>query len=349
MKKQLLFVTLLISGMASAQTMDQSNEPAIGDLRQMFTCDSTTPKLENTIGSGVTWDYSQIIGLNGQTRTIEIIDPATSPNASSFPTSTKAFNIQGSLTNYFNSSTSQRVGQGFVFEEPSFGTVLAVFDTDDQIMVNYPFALNDNLADPFAGQLSFDFNGLPQNPLCTGRSYSSIDGQGNLLLPGGVNLSNVIRYKTLDTVFTQVVFVIPLDVEIIREQYEYYDFSSSNLPAFVYSSVTIQQTGATTPLLEQSIVLSSEQPTSNASIGSITESNITIYPNPADNQLIFSGDLENFTSVTILDATGRQVNSIAFDQLSGSNIWNVSELESGNYFVQLIGDKGIQVQQISIK
>jgi hypothetical protein len=351
MKKQLLFVTALITGMASAQTMDQSNEPSIGDLRLMYTCDSTTPKLENITGSGVTWDYSQLIGLNGQTKTIELIDPATSPNAASFTSSTKAFNIQGSLTNYFNSTTTQRIGQGFVFEEPSFGTVLAVFDVDEQIMVNYPFALNDNLADPFEGQLAFEFNGVPQNPTCTGRSYASIDGSGTLKLPGSVNLSNVIRFKTVDTVFTQVSFVIPLDVEIIREQYEYYDFASGNLPVFVYSSVTIQQIGATTPLIEQSVILSSEQPTSNAGMEDLSTLNVSIFPNPADNQLIFSGDLSGLALAKIVDATGREVKTIVLDEFnSGAKICDVTNLVGGNYFVQLISKGGvIQTKQISIK
>jgi hypothetical protein len=351
MKKQLLLVTTLITGMASAQTMDQSNEPAIGDLRLMYTCDSTTPKLENTTGSAVTWDYSQLIGLNGQTKTIELIDPATSPNAASFTTSTKAFNIQGSLTNYFNSTTNQRVGQGFVFEEPSFGSVLAVFDVNEQIMVNYPFALNDNLADPFEGQLTFEFNGVPQNPTCTGRSYASIDGSGTLKLPGSVNLSNVIRYKTVDTVFTQVSFVIPLDVEIIREQYEYYDFASGNLPVFVYSSVTIQQIGATTPLIEQSVILSSEQPTSNAGLENLSALNVSIFPNPANDQLVFSGDLKGLNMAKIVDATGREVKTIVFDGFNtGAKICDVTDLTSGNYFVQLTGEGGIQqTKHISIK
>jgi hypothetical protein len=350
MKKQLLFVTAFITGMASAQTMDQSNEPAIGDIRLMFTCDSTTPKLENITGSGVTWDYSQLIGLNGQTKTIELIDPATSPDAASFTTSTKAFNIQGSLTNYFNSTPTQRIGQGFVFEEPSFGTVLAVFDVDDQLMVNYPFALNDNLADPFEGQLTFEFNGVPQNPTCTGRSYASIDGAGTLKLPGNVNLSNVIRFKTTDTVFTQVSFIIPLDVEIIREQYEYYDFASGNLPVFVYSSVTIQQIGATTPLIEQSIILSSEEPTSYAGMEDLSSLNVTIFPNPADGQFVFSGDLNGLSMARIIDATGREVKTMVFDEInSGVKKCDVSDLVSGNYFVQLIGEGGVQLtKQISI-
>jgi len=195
MKKTLLLATL-ISSYSFAQTviMDQSNEPAIGDLKTMYTCDSLTDPLESTTGNGVTWDYTQLVGLNG-TRNLIVIDPATSPYSSIYTNSTKGYNIEGSLTNFYNSTSTERQSQGFIFEEPSFGTVIAHFDVNEQKTVSYPFANGDSFTDNFSGNLSFTFNGLAQNPSCTGRSYASIDGQGTLLLPSSTTIQNVIRYK----------------------------------------------------------------------------------------------------------------------------------------------------------
>ena len=82
MKKTLLLATL-ISSYSFAQTviMDQNNEPSIGNLKIMYTCDSLTDPLESITGNGVTWDYTQLVGLNG-TKNLEVIDPSTSPYSS---------------------------------------------------------------------------------------------------------------------------------------------------------------------------------------------------------------------------------------------------------------------------
>lgn len=341
MKKQLLYAALFLSATSQAQSLTQANEPVIGNTKLMYTCDTLTDPLAATTGNGVTWDYSQIIGMGGQTQTIEIIDPSTTANSASFPSSTKAFAIQGSLTNYFNSTATERVSQGFVYEEPNFGTVLAVFDTDEQTTIQYPFAYSNYFSDVFSGQLAFEFNGLPQNPTCTGASYATIDGQGTLLLPSSTSTSNVIRYKIVDTVFTQVVFVIPMDIEFIRTQYEYYDVANSSLPIFTHSSVKIQQAGATTPLMSQTIVLSSVQPTQNLGIAENT-SNYVVYPNPSEGLINFKGDFSSDASAIIFDNAGRQIKTI--ETLTNGQTLDLSSLNKGMYLV-VINNNGSQTTQ----
>lgn len=341
MKKQLLFTALLISSVSQAQSLTQANEPIIGDTKTMHVCDTLTDPYSTTTGTGVTWDYAQILGMGGQTQIIEIVDPALTAYASSFPTSTKAFSIQGSLTNYFNSSMTDRVSQGFVYEEPNFGTVLAQFDTDNQTTIQYPFANGDYFTDPFSGQLTFDFNGVPQNPTCTGNSYAWIDGQGTLLLPNLTTVSNVIRYKIIDTVFTQVVFVVPLDIEFIRTQYEYYDVANSALPVFIHSSVMIQQAGATTPLMSQTMVLSSVDPSADLGIEENT-SLFNVYPNPTEGLINFKGDFAENASAVIFDQTGRQVAGVS--SLTNSQTVDLSSLNKGIYLV-VIENNGSQTTQ----
>jgi hypothetical protein len=344
MKKQLLFTALLLSGVSQAQSLTQTNEPIIGDTKLMYVCDTLTPSYSSITGSAVTWDYSQIIGMNGDTKTIEIIDPSTTANASSFPSSTKAFSIQGSITNYFNSSPTARISQGFVYEEPTFGTVLATFDTDEQTTIQYPFAYSNNFSDLFAGQLSFSFNGFPQNPTCTGASYASIDGQGTLLLPNSTTLSNVIRYKIVDTVFTQVA-IIATDIEFIRTQFEYYDVASS-LPVFLHSNVMIQQAGSPTPIVEQTIILSSIEPTE--SLGLKEKSNsFSVYPNPSEGMVTFKGDFSADASAVIYDQTGRIVSTVS--SLTNGQIADLSSLNKGIYFVVINNNGAQSTQSITLK
>lgn len=328
------------------QSMDQNNEPVLGQNNQLFMCDSLTDPLNNITGTGVVWDYSQIAGFSGQTKVIEIVDPTTTANAASFPTSTKAFSIQGSITNYFNSSATERVSQGFVFEEPSFGTVLATFDTDAQTTVQYPFANGDAFEDAFSGQLSFTFNGIPQNPTCTGNSYASIDGSGTLKLPSATNLNNVIRYKIVDTLFTQVVFVIPLDIELIRTQYEYYDYANGSLPVFIHSSVIIQQAGATTPLLEQSVVLSAVEPTNFVGLSDSENVSFNFFPNPGNGNFVFTNNTNTSATITILDQTGRVV--YEQEHNNASNI-NLTQLKAGTYIARVNTNNKIFQSRIVIQ
>jgi hypothetical protein len=342
MKKQIFLSFLAIPFFNFGQSMDQNNEPTVGQNNQLFMCDSLTDPLNSISGSGVVWDYSEIAGFSGQTKVIEIVDPASTANALDFPTSTKAFSIQGSITNYFNSSAAERVSQGFVFQEPSFGTVLATFNTDEQTTVQYPFSSGDAFEDAFAGQLSFNFNGLPQNPACTGNSYASIDGNGTLKLPNATNLNNVIRYKIVDTLYTQVVFVIPLDIELIRTQYEYYDYANGNLPVFIHSSVTIQQIGATTPLLEQSVVLSAVEPTNFVGLTTNVNEQIKFFPNPSNGTIIYTNSLNVNSTINIVDHSGR----IVFEKMIEGNTANLdlNHLKTGTYIANIITENGSRYQ-----
>ncbi len=329
------------------QSMDQNNEPVLGQNNQLFMCDSLTDPLNSTTGTGVVWDYSQIAGFSGQTKVIEIVDPATTADAASFPTSSKAFSIQGSITNYFNSSSTERISQGFVFQEPSFGTVLATFDTDQQTTVQYPFANGDAFEDAFSGQLSFTFNGIPQNPTCTGNSYASIDGSGTLKLPNSTNLNNVIRYKIVDTLFTQVVFVIPLDIELIRTQYEYYDYANGNLPVFIHSSVTIQQLGATTPLLEQTVVLSAVEPTNFVGLSETENATFNFFPNPSNGNVIFTTNSNTISTVKIIDQTGRIAHQ---EEIYGNySTLDLNNLNSGTYLAEVHSENGVYQTRIVIQ
>ena len=346
MKKQLLFITLLLSGFSQAQSLTQTNEPNIGDTKLMYVCDTLTNSYNSIIGSAVTWDYSQIIGMNGDTKTIEIINPSTTPDAASFPSSTKAFSIQGSITNYFNSSSLDRVSQGFVYEEPNFGTVLATFNTNEQTTIQYPFAYSNNFSDVFAGQLSFSFNSFPQNPSCTGVSYASIDGEGTLLLPNSTTLSNVIRYKIVDTVFTQVdVFGQFLDIEFIRTQFEYYEVASS-LPVFLHSNVMIQQAGGTTPLVEQTIILSSVEPTESLGLNENLNS-FSVYPNPSEGMLTFKGNFNADASAVIYDQTGRVVSTVS--SLTNGQTADLSSLNKGIYLIVINNNGSQSTQSITLR
>lgn len=346
MKKHLLIATLLTSSIGFSQSLTQTNEPAIGASQLMYMCDSLTPDLAATTGSAVTWDYSAILGQFGVTKTIDVLDPALTDSAANFTSSTKALRIENTITNYFNSTSTERLSQGFVYEEPNFGNVMATFETDAQKTMNYPFANGDYLSDVFFGTLTFNYLGLPQTPSCSGDSYAWIDGQGTLKLPNSVNVANVIRYKIVDTLNTTINIIGPMDIQLIRTQYEYYDATNS-LPYFIHTTIKIQQVDATEPLVTQTIVLSKESPTSFVGINEATTNSFTVFPNPSNGLFTINGSFDADAQVTIFDQTGRIVMD-ATTVVNGTK-FDLSNLNKGMYIVVLTNNGNTTTEQIVIK
>ncbi len=332
MKKTLLFGLLSLTFYSTAQ-MTQANEPTISTVNTMYLCDSFATNYAGITGPAVTWDYSNVAGYAGQTRDVSVLDPSTTTYASDFASSTFAIQVGNNLVTYYSSTSSERSSQGFVFSEPSLGDVIAKFDTDNEIVATYPFAYGSSVDDAFAGNL--DYMGGSTTP-ATGMGHSSIDGAGTLMLPG-TTLNGVIRLKQIDTSWATITVPFPIgDVEFIREQYEYYDYTVSNLPVFIHSTITVQNVGATNPISSQSLVLSYYAPTQGVGLNELSNLNFSVYPNPATEQVTFSGNFSDATELEIIDQTGRVVLST---QLSNGQSVSVADLNSGMYIVR-IADNG---------
>ncbi|MDG1332913.1 MAG: T9SS type A sorting domain-containing protein [Crocinitomicaceae bacterium] len=330
MKRILLAATLATSFTGLAQSLTQANEPAIGETQQMFLCDSFANVYESTTGSAVTWDYSALAKYPNVIRTVSIEDATTAPNAASFPTSTKTIKVESSLETYFNSTSIERVSQGFVFNEPSFGELVAVFDTDEEKLVEYPFSNGSSLTDAYDGTLYFEFNGIPQSPAASGNCYAWIDGQGTLLLPDGSSITDAIRYKMIDTSTTNIALFG--DLEIVRTQYEYYDITNSNLPVLTLSRLLIQQPGGGLPLADNSIVLSTVDPTNSVGLFSNELIEFETYPNPTNGNVTLNGEFDADATATVYDQSGRLL--LTQKAINGSSI-DLSNFNTGMYLLKV--------------
>jgi endonuclease I len=87
-----------------------------------------------------------------------------------------------------------------------------------------------------------------------------------------------------------------------------------------------------------------------ANIDEIVEADspISVYPNPASDNLTVTWNDQNGYTITVLDMTGRlmSTNNILIGE---SQSVNVSELEQGNYLIQVSNDSQITTSIISIK
>lgn len=340
MKKPILFTLFLASTIANAQ-MTTLNEPAIGETSTMFLCDSLTPNLDGTVGAGVTWDYTGLMSYPGETRVVSVVDPATTAYATDYPTSTKAFQVENALTTYFSSTVTDRTSQGFFFNEVTFGDVLATYTIDEQTMVTYPFALGNSIGDTYNGNINYSFNGFPVTETLIGTSYAWIDGSGTLNLPNAVSVPNIIRYKAIDTATTNVPLVGVAN--LIRTQYEYYDYTNQNLPIFIHTTISMAQSGGLA-LAEITMVLSKFE----ANYIGIEENNaftFNVFPNPTTELFHVEGNFTGESIGSIIDQSGRVLKTMNVQ--NGTSV-DVSDLASGSYFFA-IEDNGFVTTKTIVK
>jgi hypothetical protein len=340
MKKPILFTLLLASTVANAQ-MTTLNEPAVGETSTMFLCDSLAPNLDAVVGAGVTWDYTGLLSYPLETRVVSVVDPATTTYSADYPTSTKAFQVENALTTYFTSTGTDRTSQGFFFSEVTFGDVLATYVNDEQTMVTYPFALGNSITDVYDGNIDYSFNGFPVTEALVGNSYAWIDGSGTLDLPNSVSVPNVIRYKAIDTATTNVPLIGTAN--LIRTQYEYYDYADQNLPIFIHTTISMAQPGGLA-LAELTMVLSKYE----ANYAGIDENNaftFNVFPNPSTDLVRVEGNFTAEAMGSIIDQSGRVLKTMNVQ--NGASV-DVSDLASGSYFFA-IEDNGFVTTKTIVK
>lgn len=337
MKQLLLSISALVSVQSFAQ-FTQSNEPAIGNTGTMYVLDSSASNMASTTGTGVTWDYTSSFGYYGETKNLACVDPSTTSYGSNYSSADKAVDITGFVTSYFSSTASSRNSKGFVFDGGQIaGTVQIVLNTNDELLMNYPFNVSDNLTDNLAGTAMTGIGNYP----CTGTVSASVDGSGTLKLNAATTLTGVLRYKLVD----QVSATVPGLGNVImdRVQYEYYHFATSNLPVFVHSSLTITMAGSPTT---QNIVLSSVAPDTYLSVNEQSKIEFGMYPNPANENVTLQG-LSGNETIQVVDVAGRVV--LSTTAKNTTETINVSELNAGIYSVIVNNNGSIGMKNLVIK
>jgi hypothetical protein len=335
MKTTLLITSFLASASAFAQ-FTQANEPAIGSSQGFFLVDQTATDYAGVTGDGVTWDYrwagAMMDGGMPSTTTMTISDPSSTPDGTSYPSATKAVEIEGFMTSYFASSATSRNGKGFTFDN----NIITFDDSNDELLMNYPFAFGATLSDAFTGDADSDLGMIA----ITGTVTASVDGRGTLMLNDATTYTNVLRYKLVENASGNT-FIGP--ITMTRTQYEYYNLTGSSLPVFVHSSVTISIAGSPT---SQVYVMNSVQPDGFASVSEEALAGVAVYPNPATDEISVKG-LDSDAALTLIDAQGKTV--AASSVQPGAATMNVQSVEAGVYFLSIATAKGAKTERVVIR
>lgn len=350
MKKVLLTLPLFIFAAGVNAQFTQSNAPALGDNLTMYALDTVAPSFSEITGDNVTWDYSGYAGDPTTPFMVEVVDPATAQHGADFASSQIAIEIGGHSTTYYSVSSSAMTTQGIVFEDlpVSGGQVLANYSTDELDVFTYPMGHSDALTvtgDVFPASI-YAFTNMATSQVDV-ELNREVDGRGTLILAENT-YNNVLRYKISDTLKFLVTQYGSLPVDVYHTQYEYYDFTVSNLPIFIYSEIDLVSVGGpAVPNGSRKDVFSYDEP-NTVSISENTLEDAKVYPNPATAEL----NVKLPTSVTqanvvITDALGRKMIQTELSQLNFKI--DVSSLHSGTYFVQMESNEKSVVKTIVIK
>lgn len=337
MKRHLLITSVLLSGTAMAQ-FTETNEPAISATQAMYELEPTADPYASMTGSGQVWDYSIFFGVDQSTRALSVLDPTATVEGSNFPSAEKAIEIEGFITTYITSTSTERTSPGFVYIDGTDTTVVQLSNTE--LLMNYPMGLSASLVDTYSGTATTTLFATPL--ACNGFNSAIVDGSGTLNLGSGATFNNVLRYVLIDTTSASTPFG---DVVVARTQYEYYDLTSSDkLPELVHSTISISVLGGLPTV--QTFVLSSAAPDGYLNVNENELTGITVYPNPANEVVSVKGLAENAT-LTLVDAQGKTVVAKTVEPATAS--LSLSNVTSGVYFLHVTSNNQTTVERVVVK
>lgn len=331
MKKIYTLVTslILISGASKAQlNLTQAiNEPVVGDVDTRKDYDSTAALPKNT-GTGQVWNFTSLATTtNAATASTYTVPSAVAGNAN-YPTATIA---QDNGT-FFKSSSN-------LFEMVGLETsTVSLMFSNPAIIANWPVAYGYSNTDPVAGNVTTPLG----NGTFTGTITTNALGAGTLQLPNAITYTNCLMLKTrLDVNATLSLGTATL----VLTTYQYYH-SSQKFPI-----VTITYTDLQSVALNNSDAVVTINNNIFAGVNEMTfDNSYAVYPNPASGS--FYIHLNNtgaeHVSVEIMNQLGQTIKKEDLGTGSIDASINISDLESGIYFVKTTAGNKSSVKKLII-
>jgi len=311
-------------------TLTSSNIPIVGDSFDYY-YQENYPFDVSQSGANQTWDF---YSASGTLATINIINPSSSMDQSSFPSA----NLVGTQTvnaiyteSYFSSSSSDLSLEGNFLP----GTFRIIY-LDKQEYLKFPITYNDSFNETFAGTLEDLSSSLTYDR--TGTAVITADGYGDLILPY-TTVHNVLKVKlTYDITDTFMGFPF-YSTQVINIWYNmatrFYLASTTE----VYSNSVLQSSSAS--YIDQSdLVLGIDD-------SSLNVNNILVYPNPASNFFQIKNTSREILTAKIIDISGRNVKTLTIN--IGDSQIDSSNLRSGVYLITFNKGSDFYTKKLVIK
>ncbi len=358
MKKKLLPILLaFFCGIFHSQAQITINSTDIIDAGDLVEQASDTLPTSITIGSGganQTWDFSS---LNEHSLdTLSFNNPSGLPGSSNFPSANIALidSEEDSSWFYLNKSTSGLFGLGIALVEQGN---LQVVDFPNTI-ITFPSTMGTTYSSNESSTLltlalGVDPDGPGPLPTIdstrvtrTTRLTSDIDGWGNVITPFGTfpSLRQIVIEEEIDSTWTFVggtwslidpavamlLSLDPIEYDTSRSARWWTDDPSAKFP-LVEMDYETDGTVQDVTWLKSSPTVSLEEPFKNSS-------EISLYPNPAKNEITVENSRIGNNSLEIFDISGKLIFNSTFN--TNKVTLPVTELNNGTYFYQVHNNNG---------
>lgn len=348
MKKQLLLIVCLFGGLTflSAQSTLTSNsfnfQPDDSIISIFFSDSVITP---GPAGANQTWDFSFLQETMRDTATIKAA--STSPQAAFFPNATIAgLNFTASIDSgnvdvFFESTPTEFVYYGISSQITVNGmtNIQNTVYTDPEIILSYPMAFTDSVADDFYGEF-----GSPGFMFARkGSNYRKYDGYGTLMMPNGATYTDIIRIKLVQVYKDSSLNpALPFNTDYESENV-YYFIPGGQLPILQYNKFTV--TTAVNPAQTTHFI---KAYTGNSTVGIenfLDPEALSLAPNPSKDQteLSIQSLAVEYLQVSILNIAGQEVAHVFQGQSLASSTQipiQTNELVPGFYIVKVsLGEK----------
>tara|TARA_B100000809_G_scaffold109883_1_gene108408 strand:- start:1210 stop:2220 length:1011 start_codon:yes stop_codon:yes gene_type:complete len=322
MKRLYILVLSVISlNTASGQITltSANNNPSIGDSFSSHIFDATLQG-EGLSGANVVWDFSTLISQSQTYGSLQIVSNFT----------------EGVNHPLANSASGDATSQVYIYSDNDEYSIagthientLRETFTDVKEYFKFPITYGNTFNETFSGSVN---NIAVGQVFGRGGSVSiEADGYGTLILPYGT-IYNVLRIRTTE-IYSDTTGGIAF-VSYVGERYSWFNVGTKT-PILTHHVLTSSFGGPSSSIgsyLDQSSVV----------VGLGDEfsqgSSILMYPNPASNNFNITLDkVYNDASAQIMDVTGKVVKSEYIDMNIKELKFDLSDLDMGIYFVQIM-------------
>jgi len=335
MKKLYSIFALAVSGTAMVYGQSityATHAPVAGDVFTTKSYDSTAAVPKQT-GANQTWNFSSCLTSTDSPISSTFVSASSVPASSMFPGANIVEDSGGGKYSFQKTSTSSYEILGT--KEGTFSTIIY---TNSLVYMNFPFSMGSSMSDNAAGTFYLNTG----SGTYTGTIQYSITqngtGTGNVILPGGNNISNILQVTT--SYSYNILLNIGLGNVTVTVKGKSYNYFASGIKQAVltvdYSTIT-QQYPLSTPTVQSGFGAD----VNNNLITGLNELNFEagfqIFPNPGKDY--FSVNLSNPDRsecvIHIYNSSGTLVKEISLGNNAEVNERvDISHLTPGIYLVK---------------
>jgi len=318
-----IFTCLFTIGITAQPVITHNgNAPETGDTYNFSGASGTIDP--GPAGGNQAWDFSDITPTFSYT--VSAVNPGTTPFTGDFPESTIAFHYTGNneAYSYAEVSSSEMLNDGVALD-PGGDNEYIIHYTDPVKLMQYPFSFNNTYTDSYFAAYSMVEGMLTHE---RGTITVTADAWGSVTTPAGT-YNNTLRVKEertyTDSVWMNGVFIYANT--FTETDYEW-STATSHTPVI---SISETEDGSSAVYRSETVGIEYTP----------LLSEVSIYPNPADNTInirLPENDFEN-VEISIVSLTGQQ---LLQPENTGNNKFSadISGLAPGVYFLRIKSSSG---------